>query len=315
MSVSTSDKFAADFVPVSRALVEELGYQVAYVFGIVWNYCQMENKICNASHDTIANRAGMSRRSVITHIDKLIEAGYIEDLTPDVRNAPHHLCTKKGMQNLHTEEHTIKEEVVEGEPEIDKETVYQEPVESAEVAHQNGTGMQELPSGCEKIAQLGMQNLHLNKQIQETDLKELIQEDEESRTRMREEKIAAIMRLYQDNITIGVNPITAQEMLSDEFLNLPLIWWEEAVKIASDNNIRKWSYVRGVLSRSIQVGLSPVTVGPPQNKPETNRSRGIYKNGHKTTQGNNRTGPPSPPVSATGLGEWTEDEKRLYGFT
>lgn len=43
--------------------------------------------------------------------------------------------------------------------------------------------------------------------------------------------------------------------------------------------------------------------------------RGIYKNGHKATQPNNRTGPTHPPVSATGLGEWTEDEKRRYGFT
>jgi hypothetical protein len=52
----------------------------------------------------------------------------------------------------------------------------------------------------------------------------------------------------------------------------------------------------------------------PQNKPELNRN-GVYKNGRKTTVSNHRTGPVNPPVSATGLGEWTEDEKRLYGFS
>lgn len=90
-------------------------------------------------------------------------------------------------------------------------------------------------------------------------------EEDESRTCAREEKVAEIMSLYQNNITISVAPITAQEMLSDEFLDLPLAWWQEAVKIASDNNIRKWSYVRGILSRSIQLGLSPTAAGPPDS--------------------------------------------------
>lgn len=43
---------------------------------------------------------------------------------------------------------------------------------------------------------------------------------------------------------------------------------------------------------------------------------GVYKNGHtKTPKSNHRTGAAGAPVSATGLGEWTEDEKRLYGIT
>lgn len=159
--MSDSDKFPTDFVPVSRPLVEELGYQAAYIFGLIWNYCQMESGICNASHDTIANRAGMSRRSVIDYIEKLIEAGYIEDLTPDTRNAPHHLSTKKGVQILHSKERTIKEE---------------KPVKGPEgcenPAQQNGVGMQELHSGYAEIAQPGMQNLHKNRKNQETDLTE-----------------------------------------------------------------------------------------------------------------------------------------------
>jgi hypothetical protein len=108
---------------------------------------------------------------------------------------------------------------------------------------------------------------------------EINQGDEETRTRAREEKVAAVMELYQNNITLTVNPITAQEMLSDEFLNLPLSWWEEAVKIASDNNIRKWSYVRGVLSRSIQLGLSPVKAGPPAQNGARNDNHAQRKYG------------------------------------
>lgn len=37
--------------------------------------------------------------------------------------------------------------------------------------------------------------------------------------------------------------------------------------------------------------------------------------GRKATQGNHGTSQARAPVSATGLGEWTEDEKREYGFT
>lgn len=114
----------------------------------------MELGVCKASHDTIAERAGMSRRSVIDLIKILIKAGYIEDLTPEVRNEPHKLCTKKGMQNLHTKEHNIKEE---------------EPERYAEFAHQNGEGMQDLPTRYAKSAQLGMQNLHKNRYIEEID--------------------------------------------------------------------------------------------------------------------------------------------------
>jgi hypothetical protein len=157
--MSDSDKFPTDFVPVSRPLVEELGYQAAYIFGIVWNYCQMESGICNASHDTIAGRAGMSRRSAITHLDELIKAGYIEDLTPDVRNAPHHLSTKIGVQKLHSKERITKEE-----------RPAQEPERCENPAHQNGVGMQNLHSGYAKNAHRGMQNLHKNRQNKETEL-------------------------------------------------------------------------------------------------------------------------------------------------
>jgi DNA-binding Lrp family transcriptional regulator len=156
--MSSSNQFPTDFVPVSRPLVEELGFQVAYLFGIVWNYCQMENGICNASHDTIAKRAGMSRRSVITHLDELIKAGYIEDLTPDVRNTPHHLSTKIGVQKLHTKERVIEEE-----------KPIEEPEGCENPAHQNEEGVQNLHTRYAKNAHRGMQNLHKNRQSQETE--------------------------------------------------------------------------------------------------------------------------------------------------
>lgn len=108
-----------------------------------------------------------------------------------------------------------------------------------------------LPKATEIVLVLGIESVLDSK------------DDEESRARIREEKTAAIMELYQNNINTFVSPIMAQEMLSDEFIDLPLSWWEEAIKIATGNNVRKWVYVRGILSRSIQLGLSPAAAGPP----------------------------------------------------
>ncbi len=164
--MADSDKFPTDFIPVSRPLIKELGYEAAYIFGVIWNYCQMEKGFCDAAHQTIADRADMSRKSVIKYIEKLTKAGYIEDLTPDVRNAPHRLCTKKGVQILHSKEHTIKEERPIEEPERCEEIAQQEPV-----------GMQNLPSRYAEIAQLGMQNLHKNRKSQETDSREILSKD------------------------------------------------------------------------------------------------------------------------------------------
>ena len=147
------------FTPVIEALVNEFNFKTAYIWGIVWRYCQMEHGICNAKHETIAERAGMSHRSAVDHIHRLIEAGYIEDLTPDVKHAPHVYCTKKGrekilgMQNLHTSD----------------EDKY------AKSAYQKPEGMQNLHSRYAKSAHRGMQNLHSKivvKESHEDSLKE-----------------------------------------------------------------------------------------------------------------------------------------------
>lgn len=119
--MSDSNKFPTDFIPVSRPLAKELGYQAAYVFGVIWNYCQMESGICNASHDSIAERADMGRRTVMRHIETLIKKGYIEDLTPEVTNAPHHLCTKIGVSKLHSGRSEVGQNDLAARPKLPSE--------------------------------------------------------------------------------------------------------------------------------------------------------------------------------------------------
>ena len=70
-------------------LVREFGLVTAAVFGAVWRYCQMENRVCNASTRTIADDLGMEHGTVLRHIKKLCKAGYLRDETPGLRNKPH----------------------------------------------------------------------------------------------------------------------------------------------------------------------------------------------------------------------------------
>ena len=77
------------WTPVYETLVKELGVNIALVYGAIWRFCQMRENICRASLETLASRSGLSRRTVIRHVKTLVRHGYITDLTPDLKHAPH----------------------------------------------------------------------------------------------------------------------------------------------------------------------------------------------------------------------------------
>jgi len=77
------------FTPVIDCLVKEYGLVTAVVFGRIWRYCQMKDGVCQASVETISNGIGVDRATVIRHRMKLVESGYLKDLTPNLKNRPH----------------------------------------------------------------------------------------------------------------------------------------------------------------------------------------------------------------------------------
>jgi DnaD/phage-associated family protein len=77
------------FTPVIDGMIPQLGAFTALVFGKMWRYCQMSDGVCKASQDRIADELGVSRQSINKHIEKLVETGYMEDLTPDLLGMPH----------------------------------------------------------------------------------------------------------------------------------------------------------------------------------------------------------------------------------
>jgi hypothetical protein len=77
------------FTPVIDALAQAVGHTTAAVYGVVWRYCQMDERICRASVAQIGRRLGLHPKTTRRHLKKLCELGYLEDTTPDRNNGPH----------------------------------------------------------------------------------------------------------------------------------------------------------------------------------------------------------------------------------
>jgi hypothetical protein len=77
------------FTPVIDVLARTVGWTTAAVYGVAWRYCQMQDGVCKAAQETIADHLGVCRDTVKVHLDKLCECGYLEDLTPGLQGRPH----------------------------------------------------------------------------------------------------------------------------------------------------------------------------------------------------------------------------------
>ena len=77
------------FSPVIHVLTKEFGLVTAAVFGAVWRHCQMGNHVCTASLETIGTELGVDKATVLRHVKRLCDGGYLKDETPGLRNKPH----------------------------------------------------------------------------------------------------------------------------------------------------------------------------------------------------------------------------------
>jgi hypothetical protein len=77
------------FTPVIDVLAQQTSLTTAAVYGVAWRYCQMENRVCHASLETIAHHVGVNRKTVQRHMKQLCVLGYLEDTTPERKSAPH----------------------------------------------------------------------------------------------------------------------------------------------------------------------------------------------------------------------------------
>jgi hypothetical protein len=94
------------FTPSLDWVRAKVGRTSADVYGAVLRYCQMGEGVCRAGLESIAQRAGVCRRTAITHLDRLVEFGLLVDETPNLRNHPHRYtvaeCKPCTVQELHS---------------------------------------------------------------------------------------------------------------------------------------------------------------------------------------------------------------------
>lgn len=74
---------------LNMTIVQRFGLTTAAVFGRIQMYCQLEDGVCTASMETIGGELSIDRATANRHAQRLCEAGYLEDLTPGLRNHPH----------------------------------------------------------------------------------------------------------------------------------------------------------------------------------------------------------------------------------
>lgn len=77
-----------DFTPVFDRLAheDEIGPIGAYIFGIIWRYCQMKDGVCKVTHAKLGERSGFTSRTVGKYARVLVTEGYLEDVTPKEEN-------------------------------------------------------------------------------------------------------------------------------------------------------------------------------------------------------------------------------------
>jgi DnaD/phage-associated family protein len=85
-----------------------------------------------------------------------------------------------------------------------------------------------------------------------------------------------IFRLYEENIG-ALSPMIA-ESLKDAEKNYPLLWIEEAIRIAVENNKRNWRYIVAILERWGREGKHGKKEKP-EDRSDTEESRRRYVEG------------------------------------
>jgi DNA-binding MarR family transcriptional regulator len=73
---------------VDDLAIWDLGLHHGMVFSLVVRHQRMRHRVCKASQQRIAELSGLSRQTVNTILQDLVEHGYLWERTPDVRHRP-----------------------------------------------------------------------------------------------------------------------------------------------------------------------------------------------------------------------------------
>lgn len=94
------------YTPIFESIVSLDGIKLAdaATFGIVWRFCQMDKGLCNAAPEKMADKIGVSTKTVRRSLAVLQEKGLIKNLTPNKRNDTHDYVLTDYAKRLISEE-------------------------------------------------------------------------------------------------------------------------------------------------------------------------------------------------------------------
>ena len=219
------------FTPVIDKVIQDTGSVItAVVFGRIWRFCQMEDGVCKASLETIAEGLGMSRTAIMIHAKKLVNKGYLRDLTPNLRNHPHSYADT-GKASL-----TIG---ISAGPDVNVVDV-----ENIDV---------NVVDASVNVVDTGVNVVHLKKVLKK-DIKKL-----NTTTTTGD---GEIFKIYEREIG-PLTPIISQEIgiyLDDP--QCPAEYIADAIHEAALNNKRNWRYIAAILKRWMVEGKQPRITQP-----------------------------------------------------
>jgi DnaD/phage-associated family protein len=235
------------FTPVIDMLARELGLMPAVVFGRMWRFCQMEDGVCKATLETIAEGIGVDRATVQRNAKILCDAGYLKDLTPELRNRPH-VYADTGKASL----------------KVSISGVAQGNVNKSHVAQSNVT-----------IAQRNADVADSNVHVAQSYMNKVFKKDSKKEEEEREEAVNPLFDLFMNNVSM-VTPIIADAIEKAE-RDYSTVWVEDVIKIAGKNGAKSWRYCESILERWKRDGRS--------EKPSKNGHKPADENRSKYVEG------------------------------
>lgn len=92
------------FTPILDPIVKKYGYMTAIVFGAVHRFAMMEDGICRASYETMADMIGCSKGAISKHIGILVSDGLLKQHGKAMEGSPAKFSISVHVVNgLHTE--------------------------------------------------------------------------------------------------------------------------------------------------------------------------------------------------------------------
>jgi DnaD/phage-associated family protein len=240
------------FVFLFEVLVAKYGITCSAVFGRIYRYCRGPEHRCYASMDKIGKELGLSRSTVIAHVERLVEGGYLRDNTPGRRNKPH-VYTETGKLRIKQKFSVVEGESDEEIPLISELDDDESGVEildtsSKQVYEIQTPGVENSDTRCVKTTHPGVQKYDMKRGYIESN-----REDKRGNTYPDLPSGAAkIFTMFEESFD-ELDP-KWRKRIQATIDDYPVEWIEQAMKISIDRDARVWGYVVAILKRWKQNG-------------------------------------------------------------